>query len=108
MVVDPGQSPDRQRLLLRQAMALHGIQGTPHGIELAVEALVGLRAEVQETGAVTWSLEADAPMPGEPLQAFVVRVFARQGQAVDELRLDLVVSSLKPAHVVHRVEVLRS
>jgi phage tail-like protein len=108
MTLDPGQPRERQRALLRQAVALQGIQGTPRGIELAVEAVFGLRAEVQETGAATWSMEADASLPGEPLQAFVVQVFATEGQPVDEQRLDLVVSSLKPAHVVHRVEVVRS
>jgi phage tail-like protein len=108
MSVDPGQSRERQRLLLRRAVALQGIQGTPRGIELAVEAVFGLRAEVQETGAVTWSMESETPLPGEPLQAFVVQVFAAQDQVVDEQRLDLVVSSLKPAHVVHRVEVVRA
>ncbi len=108
MSLDPGQSRDRQRLLLRQAVSLQGIQGTPRGIALAVEAVFGLRAEVQETGAVSWSMDADAALPGEPLQAFVVQVFAAQDQHVDEQRLDLVVSSLKPAHVVHRVEVVRS
>lgn len=108
MTLDPGQSRERQRALLRQAVALQGIQGTPRGIELAVEAVFGLRAVVQETGAVIWSMEADAALPGEPLQAFVVQVFATEGQSVDEQRLDLVVSSLKPAHVVHRVEVVRS
>jgi phage tail-like protein len=108
MSLDPGQPRERQRLLLRQAVALQGIQGTPRGIELAVEAVFGLRAEVQETGAATWSMEADSPLPGEPLQAFVVQVFAAPDQRVDEQRLDLVVSSLKPAHVVHRVEVVRT
>ena len=92
MSLDPGQPRERQRLLLRQAVSLQGIQGTPRGIALAVEAVFGLRAEVQETGAVSWSMDADAALPGEPLQAFVVQVFATEGQPVDEQRLDLVVS----------------
>jgi phage tail-like protein len=108
MSLDPGQPRDRQRLLLRQAVSLQGIQGTRRGIALAVEAVFGLRAEVQETGAVSWSMTADAALPGEPIQALVVQVFPSDGEAVDEQRLDLVVSSLKPAHVVHRVEVMRS
>ena len=107
MTVDPGQSRERQRLLLRQAVVLQGVQGTRHGIELAVEAVFGLRAAVQETGSVKWSMEADAALPGEPLQAFVVQVFAPKDQAVDEQRLNHVVAALKPAHVVHRVEVVR-
>jgi len=108
MTVDPGQPRDRQRLLLRQAVALHGSQGTRRGIELAVEAVFGLRAEVRETGATAWSMEADAPLPGEPQQAFVLQVFATADEPVDEERLDLVVEGLKPAHVVHRVEVVRT
>jgi phage tail-like protein len=106
MSLDPGQSRERQRLLLRQAVALHGIQGTARGIELAVEAIFGLRAEVQETGATTWSMSPDAPLPGSGQQAFVLRVFVPAGRVVEQLRLDLVVASLKPAHVVHRVEVV--
>lgn len=106
MSVDPTQSRERQRSLLRQAVTLQGIQGTRRGIELAVEAVFGLRAEVQETGGVAWSTEADASLPGEPLQAFVVQVHAPDGQTVDAQRLDLVVSALKPAQVVHRVEVV--
>ncbi len=108
MTLDPGQSRDRQRLLLRQAVALQGRQGTRRGIELAVEAVFGLPAQVQETGASTWSMEAQTPLPGEPQQALVLQVFASAGVVVDEERLDLVVEGLKPAHVVHRVEVVRT
>jgi phage tail-like protein len=107
MALDPGQSRERQRLLLRQAVVLQGVQGTRRGIELAVEAVFGLRAAVQETGSVKWSMEADTALPGEPLQAFVVQVFAPEDHVVDEVRLNHVVAALKPAHVVHRVEVVR-
>ena len=84
---------------------LHGSQGTRRGIEMAVEAVFGLRAEVRETGAAAWSMEADAP-PGEPQRGVRAQVFAAADQAVDEERLDLVVEGLNPAHVVHRVEVV--
>jgi phage tail-like protein len=106
MSLDPSQSRERQRSLLRQAVSLQSIQGTRRGIELAVEAVFGIRAEVQETGAVSWAMEPDAALPGDPHQAFVVQVFAPEGHAVDVKRLDAVVSALKPAHVVHRVEVV--
>jgi phage tail-like protein len=107
MSLDPGQSRERQRALLQQAVMLHGIQGTPRGIETAVEAVFGLRAVLQETGATSWSTEADASLRGEPQQAFVLQVFAPEGQDVDEQRMDLVVAAVKPAHVVHRVQVVR-
>ncbi len=66
----------------------------------------GFRAVVVETGAASWSLDPDAALPGEPRQAMVVRVFIPSGSTVDERRLDALVTSLKPAHVVHRVEVV--
>ena len=86
MTLDPSQPRERQRALLRHAVALHGVQGTARGIELAVEAVFGLRAEVSETGAVVWSLDSGAPLPGQPEQAFVVQVVPTEGQAVDEQR----------------------
>jgi len=104
--VEPDQDAELQRRLLRRAVDLHGIQGTPRGIELAVEAVFGLRAEVQETGAASWSMTPDSPLPGSPQEAFVLRVFASADRPVDLKRLDLVVGALKPAHVVHRVEVV--
>ena len=70
--------------------------------QLAVEAVFGLRAEVQETGASPGRWTPTRRSPASRVQAFVVQVFATEGQTVDEQRLDLVVSSLKPAHVVHR------
>ena len=106
MSVEPDQDAELQRRLLRRAVDLHGIQGTPRGIELAVEAVFGLRAEVQETGAASWSMTPDSPLPGSPQEAFVLRVFASADRPVDLKRLDLVVGALKPAHVVHRVEVV--
>lgn len=106
MPVDIGQTPRRRREVLHRASQLHGWQGTRQGIELAVESVFGFRTDVQETGAAGWSLDADAPFPGEPLQAVVVQVHVPSGQVLDERRLDALVTSLKPAHVVHRVEIL--
>lgn len=108
MSLDPGQSRERQRALLQQVVMLQAIQGTPRGIEMAVEAVFGLRAEVRETGSTGWSVNADAPLPGEPGQTLVLQVFAGPDEAVDQQRLDLVVAALKPAHVAHRVDVVRA
>ena len=82
MSLDPGQATDRQREVLRLASQLHGLQGTRRGIELAVEAVFGVEATVQETGAADWSLEEGAPLPGEPFQAFVLQVSAPGGSGV--------------------------
>ena len=106
MPVDLGELAGRRREVLHAASRLHGWQGTPHGIEVAMEALTGFRTVVRENGGAQWSLEAGAPFPGEPLPAMVVEVHVADGQQADERRLDELVSSLKPVHVVHRVEVV--
>lgn len=106
LAVDPGHDPVRQRELLRSTSELHGWQGTRRGIELAVAALLGVRTQVVESGSASWSVDASDPLPGEAVPAVVVRVFPEDGQQVDQERLDSLVASLKPAHVVHRVQVV--
>jgi phage tail-like protein len=107
MPSDVAQTSKRRREVLQQASRLHGWQGTRHGIESAVESMFGFRTVVAETGAASWSRDPGAALPGEPLPAMVVQVFVPAGRTVDERRLAALVTSLKPAHVVHRVEVLQ-
>jgi phage tail-like protein len=104
--LDPGLPPARQRELLRTASVLQGWQGTARGIALAVEALLGLPAEVAETGGAGWSRVANDPLPGEPVPALLVRVFPTAHDEIDLDRLDAVVEAVKPAHVIHRLEVV--
>ncbi len=106
LAVDPGQRPSDQRDLLRSATVRHGWQGTRYGLELAVEALFGLRVEVLESGGVAWSENPQDALPGDEVPAVVVRVFPDLESDIDEDRLDAVVSAVKPAHVMHRVQVV--
>ena len=108
MSLDPGQATDRQREVLRLASRCTGSRARSAGSSSPSRRSSGCEATVQETGAADWSLEDDAPLPGEPFQAFVLQVSAPAGQVLDEQRLDALVSSMKPAHVVHRVEVHRT
>ncbi len=106
--LDPGLLPDRQRELLRAASVLQGWQGTAQGVALAVEALVGFEAEVVDTGAAVWSRDPNAPLPGEPLPSLVVTVRPVDPDELDLERLNAVIRAVKPAHVLHRVEVIDS
>jgi phage tail-like protein len=103
---DVGLSPNHQREALRRASDLLGWQGTRHGIEEALSAVFGFRAVVQETGGADWSLSEDARLPGEPGQAMVVQVYVPAGQTADRERIDMLVSAVKPAHVVHRLHLV--
>jgi len=107
LAVDRGDDPVRQRELLRLTSELHGRQGTRLGIELAISAVLGVRTEVVETGGAGWSVDPNDPLPGEVQPAVVVQVFPAAGQEIDEERLKEAVAALKPAHVIHRVQVVR-
>jgi hypothetical protein len=51
-------------------------------------------------------VDPNDPLPGEALPAVVVQVFPVAGQEIDEERLKDTVAALKPAHVIHRVQVV--
>ena len=106
MTLDPRQRSERQRELLQAAGRLQGWQGTARGMELAVEAVLGMRAEVLESGGAIWSLVATDPLPGESVPSVVIRVHPGEGQTVDRQRLDAVIDAIKPVHVRHRVQVV--
>ena len=56
IALDPSQELQHvQRGLLRSAGELHATRGTQRGIELAVEAALGVPVEVTETGGAAWS-----------------------------------------------------
>lgn len=105
VVVDPSQELDLQRGLLRSAGELHATRGTRRGIELAVEAALGMPVEVVETGGASWSATPGGDLPGESQPAVVVIVRPRPGQQADPDRVEAAVKSNKPAHVQHRVQI---
>ena len=105
MTVDPNAAPAQQRELLKSAGELHTRRGTRRGLELAVQAELGVPVQVVETGASAWSAQPGGELPGEAIPAVVVVARPRAGQDVDPERLDALVSAIKPAHIQHRVEV---
>lgn len=102
--LDAGLPGSRQRELLRAAANMQGWQGTARGIELAVEALLGIDVEVHETGGTAWSSDPAAALPGSPGAQVLVRVNAPAGVVIDPELIEAVVAAVIPAHVPHRVE----
>ncbi|MGB5953222.1 MAG: phage tail protein [Ornithinimicrobium sp.] len=95
----------RQRELLQVASATHGWQGTPRGMQLAIEVVFGISVRVQDSGGATWSSEPLAQIPGRPVSEVVIVI--EQG-TVSEKEIETInafVETLKPAHVRHRLEV---
>lgn len=105
MSLDTSQDPDSQRGLLSSAGELHATRGTQRGIQRAVEAAIGVPVEVVETGGSAWSEMPGGDLPGEPRPAIVVTVLAGQGAQVDPDRVEAVVASVTPAHVLHRIQI---
>ena len=105
MTVDPNAKLPAQRELLRSSGELHARRGTRRGLELAVQAELGVPVQVVETGASSWSTQPGGELPGEPVPAVVVVARPPAGQDVDTERLDALVRAIKPAHIQHRVQV---
>lgn len=97
-----------KRELVAEAVELFRIRGTIEGLARHVEIYCGVRPEILESGGCTWSERAEGDLPGSDRPSLVVRVRVDADADVDERRLDRIVLSSKPAHVPHRVEVVRT
>ncbi|HJP87990.1 MAG TPA: phage tail protein I [Candidatus Limnocylindrales bacterium] len=106
--VDAGWPEDRRRAFVAQAAELYRRRGTADGLRDHVQIHTGGTVEIIENGASSWSQTADGKLPGTPEAVVVVRVTVDDPDAIDKVKLDELVQSSKPAHVVHRIEVLGS
>ncbi|HEX2625729.1 MAG TPA: phage tail protein I [Candidatus Limnocylindrales bacterium] len=106
--VDAGWPEDRRRAFVGQAAELYRRRGTADGMRDHVQIHTGGQVEIIENGASGWSPTADGKLPGTPEAVVVVRVTVDDPDAIDKVKLDELVQSSKPAHVVHRIEVLGS
>lgn len=108
MSVQAAMPADRQRELLQSAVELQGWLGTPRGVQLSLEALLGVSATVEESGGSAWSMDPHAELPGDPVPSVRVRVTVPKGSAdaVSRDRIESLVADVTPAHVLRRVEVV--
>lgn len=104
--VDAGWPEDRRRAFVGQAAELYRRRGTAAGLRDHVQVYTGGLVEVVENGGSSWSAKPDGKLPGTPEPVVVVRVTVDDPDSIDRTRLEAMVHSSKPAHVVHRVEVL--
>jgi len=106
MTIDQSQDLSIQRGLLGSAGELHATRGTQRGIQLAIEAALGVPVEVAETGGATWSEMPGGDLPGEPRPAVTITVRPGPGQQVDPDRVEALVASVTPAHVLHQIVIV--
>ncbi len=93
----------RRRELVASAHRLYDARGTVRGLSELIELYTGVRPDIEDSGGVSWSAVPDEPLPGNADNAIVVRLAVADPDRIDRARLDDLVETSKPAHVVHRL-----
>ena len=97
---------ERRRAFVSVAAQLYRQRGTAAGLAAQVRLFTAGEVEVTESGGSAWSPAADAAPPGSPAFSVKVRVKPPAKVKIDAARLDALVAAAKPAHVVHKVEIV--
>ena len=97
----------QQRALVAQAVDLFHWRGTVRGLSAHVALYAGVEPPFIESRSSGWSPPGNATLPGRPRTPnLVVRVRVADPSALDANRLHQIVSTSKPAHIPHQIEVL--
>jgi phage tail-like protein len=107
LTVDEAWSVERRRALVANAFEFYRMRGTSRGLKAHVEVFTGGTAEIVDTGGLATSISAGAPFPGSPNFAVLVRVQVDDPTAINMVRLEALVAAAKPAHLTHRIQVVK-
>jgi phage tail-like protein len=107
IALDESWDQARRRMIVARAVELYRMRGTAAGLAGQVEIQTGGSVEIMENGATAWSVDPGGDMPGSPEPLVVVRVTVRDPKAIDAGKLDALVAAAKPAHVLHRIEIVK-
>ena len=100
----------QRRDVVAHAAEIHRRRGTVPGLTDAVRLAVGGIRDVvvEDSGGAAWSQAPGAELPGHVTASLHVKVYADAVGDVSVPRLERIISSVKPAHVPHTVEVIAS
>jgi phage tail-like protein len=107
IVLDESWELERRRALVAKAFDFYRMRGTVSGLRAQIELLTGGGVELNETGGVSTSTTAGAALPGSPNFALLVLVAVDDPTTVNATRLDALVAAAKPAHVTHKIQVVK-
>jgi phage tail-like protein len=107
LALDEAWSIERRRAVLANAFEFYRMRGTAKGLKAQVEILTGGTVDIIDTGGLATSTTAGAALPGSPNFAVMVRVAVDDPSTVNKTRLEALVATAKPAHVTHKVEVVK-
>jgi phage tail-like protein len=105
--VDETWPVDRRRASVAQAYELFRLRGTGRGLKAHIEIYTGGTVEIIDTGGIATSTTAGAALPGSPNFALLVRVVVDDPDSIRRDRLEALVAAAKPAHVTHRIEIIK-
>ena len=98
----------KQREQVRSAVNLYRWRGTRKGLADVIRLYCDVDPEIIDNGGTSYSDGPTGPLPGSPTPSLHVRVTVPAGRDIDEARLHELVSTAKPGHLPHTIEVIRS
>jgi phage tail-like protein len=98
----------KQREQVRSAVNLYRWRGTKKGLADVIRLYCDVEPEIIDNGGTSYSDGPTGPLPGSPTPSLHVRVTVPAGRDIDESRLHELVSTAKPAHLPHTIEVVRT
>jgi phage tail-like protein len=99
---------ERRRAFVASAAELFRMRGTAAGLAAHVAVFTGGEVEIAEPGAAGWSREPGAAVPAGPSTDLFIRVRVSDPGTVSVPRLEALVAAAKPAHVPHRLEIVKA
>jgi phage tail-like protein len=106
VLLDENWPVDRRRSLAAAAVGLYRSRGTVSGLRAHLELVTGGQVEITDNGRVTCSRTPNGDLPGEPAPVLTVRVTVADQAEVNARALEALIRATKPAHVLHRLEVV--
>ena len=107
MEIDESWATERRRAAVATAVEMYRMRGTISGLRANLEVLSGGQVEITDSGGVTWSTSPMGELPGQDSPRLAVRVTVPGADERTTKAIDSIVTTAKPAHVVHRVEVVQ-
>jgi phage tail-like protein len=104
--VDEAWATERRRAAVATAVEMYRMRGTISGLRANLEVLSGGTVEITDSGGVAWSTHPMGDLPGQASPRLAVRVTVDEMTEQTTKAIDSIVIAAKPAHVVHRVEVV--
>ena len=99
---------ERRRAFVASAVDLFRIRGTVSGLAAHVAVYSGGEVEIAEPGATAWSHDPGGAIPVGTSTDLFVRVRVKDPKSISAAGLDALVATAKPAHVPHRIEIVKA